>query len=94
MKLSRGKNWWQFNITRNKFLYVGAANQKDMDTDNKDIITTILFKSRRFEIRYLKSKAKKKWAFQIGGFWSSDDIGKSMVTFSYKTVSLIDDHNL
>ena len=85
MKLTRGKNWWQLDLTKNKFLYVGAANQEEKDTDNKDIITTIWLKSRRYEVRYLRFKANKKWALQIGGFWSSDDKGKGMTSFSYRS---------
>lgn len=67
MKFTKGKNWWQFNITKNKLVYYGPKSHQDKHNDVESKEVVLRAGTRRVKIIVEYNKETKIWAIHFGG---------------------------
>lgn len=67
MKLTKGKNWWQFNLTKNKAIYYGPKLHSDKENDIKSNNVSLRIGTRRVKFIIDYDKVEKQWSIHFGG---------------------------
>jgi hypothetical protein len=94
MKFSRGKNWWKFNLTKNKAILYGPSDARDRDKDCKVDQMAIRIGTRRIKFSIQFNKQTKQWVFHWAGCISSDAPKTQHIDYKIVTVIVPEDYSL
>ena len=84
MKLLKGKNWFELQLSKHKGLYVGPLWVEERDIDGKYQYKLISFMTRRFKLRMVKDQHTKFWEISMGGLWNSAGTTKQYINYDIK----------
>jgi hypothetical protein len=89
MKLLRGKNWFEIQLTEHKGFYVGPLWDQEKDAEGTPQYKLFSLMTRRFKFRLLKDNHKKTWNLSFAGLWSSDGTKDQYINYQIKTSKFV-----
>lgn len=94
MKFTKGKNWWKFNLTKNKAIFYAPTNLEDKDSDKKVNRMSLRIGSRRIKFSFEFDKETKDWSFHYAGYISSNAPKNMHIDYQIVQLMMPEDYNL
>ena len=91
MKLLRGKNWFELQLTKRKGLYVGPLWEQEKEADGTPQYKLISFMTRRFKLRFLRDNHTKQWKLSFGGLWCSEGTTDEYINYKIDVSKFVDE---
>lgn len=73
MKVIKGKNWIEFEITKHRGLYIGPLWAEEKDIQGRYRYKLFSFKLRRFKLRIILDRQKKAWEVNFAGLYTNQN---------------------
>jgi len=90
MKLSRGRNWIQFDFDKkgHKGIFIGPLYSNERDAQGVYRFKLLSIMTRRFKLRLIKDRHEAKWELNFGGMWSSEGTKDEFINYQLSVGSL------